>query len=321
MKQPAEWRPAYFRHVESAERSAARADDGHDIISRSVGPAGQPSHRITAAMLAPRRSCSAVVVVVHVLKGNWDWDRKRRPARKWKNRQLGQRIKWSGPSTPQALGMPLLSVPPTQAEEDEHRRAWEAAYWKYREEQLRKLPLLAQECGVDTRDDGWPIRLLLFLAEKEAPGFGINWGRRPGPKPEWNDSTYTELRADIEAEKRKLKERGLQATDKAACRILVSTPKYASRYGEYNRGRSEEGKDKGARLLHNRLVLARKSTGLAAKLLKLKSSPYMTDSLISIYALDPNARAAAEERITARYASYADRVAASGTSSRSTRRK
>jgi hypothetical protein len=254
-----------------------------------------------------------------VLKGNWDWDRKRRPARKWKNRQLGQRIKWTGPSTAQPEDL-LYAIAPTQAAKDEHQRAWDEAYRKCFEEQLRKLPLLAQEYGIDTRADAWPIRLLLFLAEKEAPGLRIDWRGRPGPSPTtWTDSTWAALRADIEVEKRELKEQGLRATDKKACRVLVSAPKYRRRYGKIGRGRSIELR---AKLLNNQLVYARNSKGMVAKL--MKKWPAISsgiDSLISAYALDLNARVAAEERITARYASYADRVAASGTSSRSTRRK
>ena len=114
-----------------------------------------------------------------MLKGNWGRDR--REARKWKNEQLGKPIKWTGPLTTQAPGMPLLCVPPTQAEKDEHELAWVVAFKKYIDGQLQKLPLLAQEYGIDTRIDAWPLRLLLFLAEKEARGFRLDWGRRLGP--------------------------------------------------------------------------------------------------------------------------------------------
>jgi len=240
-----------------------------------------------------------------VLKGNWDWDRKRRSARKWKNRQLGQRIKWTGPSTPQPEGL-LYAIAPTQAAKDEHQRAWNEAYRKCFEERLRKLPLLAQEYGIDTRDDAWPIQLLLFLAEKEAPGLRIDWRGRPGPSPTtWTDSTWAELRADIEVEKRKLKQQGLRATDKQACRVLVSAPKYRRRYGKIGRGRSIELR---AKLLNNQLVYARNSKGIAAKLMKKWPGPHSgIDSLISIYALDPDERAAAQERITATYESYSNR--------------
>src|SRR5262245_24838983 len=105
-----------------------------------------------------------------MLKGNWDdWDRERRPARKWKNEQLRQRIKWTGPSTPEPEGL-LYAIAPTQAAKDEHQRAWNEAYKKYLEEQLRKLPLLAQEYGIDTqsngRNDFWALILLLALAEE-----------------------------------------------------------------------------------------------------------------------------------------------------------
>src|SRR5262249_32288991 len=115
--------------------------------------------------------------------------------RKWKHRELGRPVKWTGPG-PQPGGI-FYEQAPTQEAKDEHERAWEAAYWKFREEQARKLPLLAQEYGIDTTSEAWPFRLLLLLAEKVAPGFRVNWGRHHGPQPTWTDSTWAELRADI----------------------------------------------------------------------------------------------------------------------------
>jgi hypothetical protein len=237
-----------------------------------------------------------------MLKGNWDGDRKRKrqPARKWKNKQLGTPIKWTGPK-PQPAGL-LFALAPTQAAKDEHQRAWDGAFRECTEEQLRKLPLLAQEYGIDTGIDHWPLELLLALAAEIVPGFRVDSGRRRGPDPQWTDITQAELRADILVEKRQLKKSGLKGTDRAACRVLVSSQKYRSRYGKYSRGRSPKAIEFGAKLLNNQLVYARKSNGMVARLLKAwpGPNPHRNDSLIEAFAADPQEAKVAREGIAAR---------------------
>lgn len=90
-----------------------------------------------------------------MLLGDWDHDPEDDFKRKWKRKELRQPIKWTGPSLSaksptKAL---LLDISLTKSEIEEHQRALHEAYGKYTEEQLRKLPLLAQEYGIDARGD------------------------------------------------------------------------------------------------------------------------------------------------------------------------
>ena len=89
-----------------------------------------------------------------------------------------------------------LNLAPTKAEIEEHQRAWKEADTRYIEEQLRKLPLLAQEYGIDTRGDAWVgiverndvwvLWLLLALAREAVPGFRLDFGSRRGSRI-WNE--------------------------------------------------------------------------------------------------------------------------------------
>ena len=214
-----------------------------------------------------------------MLKGNWDWYRKREPKRAWKNRELGQHIKWSGPDTPEAPGWQLLGVPPTQVEKEKHQRAWDAEFRRCSQERHRKLELLANEFGVDTANELWPYLLLLDLAEKVAPGFRIDWGTGRGPEPEWDDLKCNQLMADVEIEKRKLKKHGRRVSDKAACRELVATAGYDKFLGER---RTEQAKDRAAGVLQNQLLRCRNANSLASRLIETVPAD-ATDVLISIF--------------------------------------
>lgn len=253
-----------------------------------------------------------------MLKGNWDWDRTRQPKRKWKNKELGQRIKWSGPNTLEALGMPLLGVPPTQAEKEDHRRAWEVESWRCSQEQQRKLELLANELGIDTSNELWPYRLLLYLAAKEAPGFRIDWGGSPGPDPEWGELRCNSLIADVEIEKRRLKQKGLRPSVRAACRVLVATPKYEARYGK--RARSEEAIKSRAASLHNNFLHCRKVSRLAVELIQGMPANQV-DVLISIFSPEEGEAAAAEACVDASRAPPKREIEAPTLERRGTRRK
>jgi hypothetical protein len=185
-----------------------------------------------------------------MLLGDWDHDPEDDFKRKWKRKELRQPIKWTGPSpSAQSPLKAVLNLAPTKAEVKEHQRALNEAANKCFDEQLRKLPLLAQEHGIDTQSDSWVgvldrndiwiLRLLLALAEKMVPGFRLDFGSRRGRR-KWKEDAQAELLADIETVKRRK-----NCSDLQACRILVSTKRYEARYGG-NRGQS---KDKRARSL------------------------------------------------------------------------
>jgi hypothetical protein len=152
-----------------------------------------------------------------MLLGDWEHDSEDDSRPKWKHRELGQPIKWTGPPpvSPQSPLKMLLNVVPTKAEIEEHQRAWNEADNKYLNEQLRKLPLLAQEYGIDTREDAWVgiverndvwvLGVLLALARKVVPGFRRDFGSRRGAR-KWNESAQAELIADIEAVKHRWRE-------------------------------------------------------------------------------------------------------------------
>ncbi len=125
------------------------------------------------------------------------------PPGKWKHKELSRRIKWTGPTlpsppsdlppeqrwtkapnpSPQSPLQGILGLAPTDTEIEEHQRDWNDASDKYVDEQLRKLPLLAQHYGFDAsndawigiagRNDLWLLNLVLVLAQelaKEALG-------------------------------------------------------------------------------------------------------------------------------------------------------
>ena len=182
-----------------------------------------------------------------MLLGDWDHDPEDDFKRKWKRKELRQPIKWTGPSlSAKSPRKALLDIAPTKAEIEEHQRALNEAYGKYIEEQLRKLPLLAQEYGIDTRGDAWVgiverndvwvLWLLLALAREAVPGFRLDFGSRRGAR-KWNEVAQAGLIADIEAVKHRWQEQGRgKCSDLQACRTLVSTPRYRKRYGDCQSG-------------------------------------------------------------------------------------
>jgi hypothetical protein len=249
-----------------------------------------------------------------MLLGDWEHDPEDDSRRKWKHKELGKPIRWTGPKlrSPRSPLKTMLKVVPTKAEIEEHQRAWNEADNKYFIEQLRKLPLLAQEYGIDTRDDAWVgiverndvwvLGVLLALARKVVPGFRRDFGSRRGAR-KWNESAQAELMADIEAVKRREGRR--KCPDLQACRILVSSPRYRPRYGDFS---SRQSQDKRARSLNNRLVEARNAKTLVARLLanadgELKQ--LLTERVISLFTHDPQDAASAKARYDARRKSMA----------------
>jgi hypothetical protein len=202
-----------------------------------------------------------------------------------------------------------LNLAPTKAEIEEHQRAWKEADTRYIEEQLRKLPLLAQEYGIDTpgdawvgiveRNDVWVLGLLLAFARKVVPGFRLDFGSRRGSR-KWNEGAQAELIADIEAEKHRRQEQGRgKCSDLQACLILVSTPRYRGRYGDVS---PKQSQDKRARSLRARLVDARKAKTLVTRLLANADGELkrlLTDRLISLFACDAQEAASAQTRYDA----------------------
>jgi hypothetical protein len=243
-----------------------------------------------------------------MLVGDWEHDSEDGSKPKWKHKELRQPIRWTGPTrrTPQPPLKTLLNIAPTNAEIEEHQRAWKEADTKYVEEQLRKLQLLAQEYGIDIpsdawvgileRNDVWVLSLLLALARTVVPGFRLDFGSRRGPR-KWNEGAQAELIADIEAVKYRLQEQGRgKCSDLQACRTLVSTGRYRPRYGNYNRGQSQ---DKRARSLNTRLVEARNAKTWIARLLANadgECKQLLTDRAISLFACDPQEAASAKAR-------------------------
>ena len=153
------------------------------------------------------------VAEIMMLLGNWDHDPEDDFEEEMEHKELRQSIKWTGPSFSPMKA--LLDVVPTEAEIKEHQRALNEAASKYIEEQLRKLPLLAQECGIDTpsdawvgifgRNDVWVLHLLLDFARQRVPGFRLDFGSRRGAR-KWNEGAQAELIADIEAVKHRWRE-------------------------------------------------------------------------------------------------------------------
>ena len=254
-----------------------------------------------------------------MLLGDWEHDPEDDSRRKWKHKELGRPIKWTGPrlASPQSPSKMLLQIVPTKAEIEEHQRAWNEAENKYLNEQLRKLPLLAQEYGIGTRDDAWVgivdrndvwvLGVLLALARKVVPGFRRDFGSRRGAR-KWNQSAQAELIADIEAVKHRLREqRRGKCSDLQACRILVSTAKYRVRYGGFNSGQSE---GKRARSLNTRLVEARNAKTWVARLLANADGEFkqlLTDRVISLFTCDPQDLASAKARHDVLWKSITDR--------------
>jgi hypothetical protein len=258
-------------------------------------------------------------VIMMLLEGSeHDWDDDSRP--KWKHKELGNPIRWPGPPllSPRSPLKMLLNVVPTKAEIEEHQRACNEADKKYVEEQLRKLPLLAQEYGMDTRSDAWigivkrndvwVLRLLLALAPKVVPGFRLDFGSRRGAR-KWDEGAQAELIADIEAVKhRRQEERRGKCSDLQACRILVSSPRYRERYGRFS---PRQSRDKRARSLNTRLVEARNAKTWVARLLtkadgELKQM--LTAQVISLFTCDPQDAASAKARYEALWKSMTDEL-------------
>jgi hypothetical protein len=235
-------------------------------------------------MLAPRLPSLGGGGGADMPKGDSD-DPDRRSGRKWKNEQLRKPIKWTGPTLPMPWAAPalsaqsplkaLLNLAPTEAEIEEHQRSWNEADNKYREEQLRKLPLLTQEYALDTP----------------------------------NEVAQAELIADTEAVKHRWQEgRRRKCSDRQACRILVSTARYKPRYGDHNRGQSTE---KRVCSLNNRLVEARNGKSWVARLLANadgKIKQLLTDEVISLFTCDPSEARAARTRADALQKSMTDEL-------------
>jgi hypothetical protein len=259
-----------------------------------------------------------VAVIMMLLEDSeHDWDDDSRP--KWKHKELGQSIRWTGPPllSPRSPLKTLLNVVPTKAEIEEHQRACNEADKKYVEEQLRKLPLLAQEYGMDTRSDAWigiverndvwVLGLLLALAPKVVPGFRLDFGSRRGAR-KWDEGAQAELIADIEAVKHRLQEQGRQCSDLQACGILVSTPRYRERYGRFS---PRQSRDKRARSLNTRLVEARNAKTWVARFLANPDGEIKqlwTDKVISLFAHDPEEAASAKARYDALLKSMTDQL-------------
>jgi hypothetical protein len=237
---------------------------------------------------------------------------------KWKHRELGQRIRWTGPTLPAPWKGPalseqsplkaLLNLAPTKAETEEHRHAWNEADNKYLEEQLRKLPLLAQHYGIHTqkdawvgiveRNDVWVLELLLTLARVVVPGFQLDYGARRGAR-DWTEEAQIGLMADVEAVKYRWRADGRgKCSDRQACRILFQRPVYRPRYGDFYRAQSI---DKRAISLNNRLAEARKKTIAGRLLAKFdgKIKQLLTDEIISLYGCDQSEAKAARARADA----------------------
>jgi hypothetical protein len=249
------------------------------------------------------------VAEIMMLLGDWEHDPDSK--RKWKHKELGQPIKWTGPQLGSAQSpiKMLLGLAPTKAEIEEHQRAWNEAHYKYINEQLRKLPLLAQEYGIDTRDDAsvgilgrndvWVLWVLLALARKVVPGFRLDFGSRLGAR-KWTEDLQAALIADIEAVKHRWRaEKRGKCPDLQACRILLSTKRFRARYGVF---KLKQSTVKRARSLHTRLGEARRAkTGVARLLAKADGEfkQLLTDRVISLYTHDPQDAASAEARYNA----------------------
>ena len=201
---------------------------------------------------------------------------------KWKHKELGKRIRWTGPVLPppssdwteakqwkkapdRSLQSPLqatLGLAPTKVEKEERQRALNDAENKYLGEQLRKLPLLAQHYGFDApkdsrigiagRNDVWLLNLVLVLARELVPGFVLDVGGRQGARA-WDWVAQTRLIANIEA----VKLDGKRACgDSEACLRLVQQSKYKELYGKNPHKQSAHLR---AASLNSRLSEARKS--------------------------------------------------------------
>jgi hypothetical protein len=251
------------------------------------------------------------VAEIMMLLGDWEHDPEDDSRRKWKHKELGRPIKSTGPrlASPQSSSKMLLQLVPTKAEIEEHQRAWNDADYKYLNEQLRKLPLLAQEYGIDTREDAWVgilernevwvLWVLLALARKVVPGFRRDFGSRRGAR-KWNASAQAELIADIEAVKhRRGEERRGKCSDLQACRILLSTARYRARYGRLYPKKSLE---KRVPSLNSRLVEARNAKTWVPRLLADADGEFkqlLTYRVISLFTHDPQDAASAKARYDA----------------------
>ena len=195
---------------------------------------------------------------------------------KWKHKELGRRIKWTGPTLPlppsdcpdqerwkkapdRSLQSPLqelLGLAPTKVEEEERQRALNDADNKYFDERLRKLPLLAQHYGFDApkdswigiaeRNDLWLLNLALVLAQELVPGFMLDVGERQGART-WDQVAQARLIADIEA----VKLDGKKACgDNEACVRLVTRSEKRPEYKElYGKNPNNQSAHKRARFL------------------------------------------------------------------------
>jgi hypothetical protein len=257
---------------------------------------------------------------------DWEHDSEDDSRKKWKHKELRQPIKWTGPTlpptlpprlkgpalSPQSPFKMLLDQPATEAELEEHQRSWNEADNKYLAEQLRKLPLLAQEYAIDApndawvgmveRNDAWVLGLLLALARGVVSGFGVDFGSRRGPR-NWNEVAQAELIADVEAVKARR-----NCGDSETCRILVSSSRYKERYGRNPRRLSSQ---KRARSLNTRLVEARNAKTIVARLLANadgKSKQLLIDYVISLYACDSQDAASAKARADALWKSMTDKL-------------
>jgi hypothetical protein len=273
----------------------------YGIDLKAEGPADRPIASLPRCRPPPPLAVVALIMMV-LEDSEDDWDDDSKP--KWKHKELGQPIRWTGPPilSPSSPVKTLLNVVPTKAEIEEHQRVWNEAYKKYVKEQLRKLPLLAQEYGIDTRSDAWVLGLLLALAPEVVPGFRLDFGSRRGAR-KWDEGAQAELIADIEAVKHRWQEQGRKCSDLQACRILVSNSRYRPRYGRFSRGQS---RDKRARSLNTRLVEARNAKTWVARLLtkadgELKQM--LTAQVISLFTCDPQEAASAKARHAALSAS------------------
>ena len=243
--------------------------------------------------------------------------------KKWKHKELSRRIRWTGPTlpsppsdlppeqrwkkapdpSPQSPFKALLGLAPTKAEIEEHQRAWNDASSKYVDEQLRKLPLLAQEYDSDVpndawvriaeRNEAWVLSLVLVLAQQLVPGFMLDVGERRGARV-WDEVAQAGLIADVEAIRAR---RG--CGDSEACSLLLKLPQYKERYGKNPKKQSLQ---KRAKILNSRLVDARTAESLIARMLAEENGTaklLVVNSIISSYGCDPSDREEARARADA----------------------
>ena len=201
---------------------------------------------------------------------------------KWKG-DLNRSIKWEGPGAePETMLQQILAISATKAERKRHREAWNAAYAKIHEEQIRKIKLLGDHYGVDPGAPGAMFWLLLRLASDTVPGFKIDFAPAKVGRPrKWSDpyiDRKSEIVADVESVKRRRSCSSIEA-----CRILLKGKKYKTRYDQY----------KNARTIENEYRKAQKPDSLVSRIAAMTQNDvdpdFPTNLLIAHFAIDQEA--------------------------------